>query len=149
MTRSKKSKGCSQKRRSSLQEIVMVRERGGRYGKRIFKQQETTSAFSTQTGTYTPECSIDLLPLRLTLISLLGASGYVKLITGERSLPFSPEFTSSFYSELVSILRRGSNSSEEQQLSNGSQTDSYLMLRSLQKQRRTDRKSSKSRSSAK
>jgi hypothetical protein len=145
----RKLKSYSRRQKLLLRVTGRAGAKGGRSEMHSLKQGENGSHSSTQTATYTPECSADLWPLRMTLISLLGAKGYVKLITGERSLPFYPEFTYAFFSALQSIRKQALNFSEEAQSHGGLQTDFYTMLKSCQKLRRTDPGSSKFRSNAK
>ena len=133
MSSSKKSKRRSRAVKSSLPVTQKVRARVGRSELLSQKPRESGSHSSTVTGTYRQECSADLLPLRMTLISLLGAKGYVKLITGERSLPFSPAFTYAFFSELNAIRKLVSSSSEDQPCNHGPQMDFSSMSKSFLK----------------
>ncbi len=149
MRSSKKSKGRSRAMKSSSPVTRKGKGKDGRSELHYSNPRVTGSPYLTQTGTYHPGCSEDLLPLRMTLISLLGAKGYVKLITGERSSPFSPEFTYAFFSELDAIRRRGLKYSEGKVSHNGPRTGFYLMPKSLPKPTEPRRKSSKSQSNAK
>ena len=149
MKRSKKSKGCSRKLKSSRRVTGKDGARAGRSELHCSKPRGIGSLSLTQMETSTQRCYVDLWPLRMTLISLLGAKGYVKLITGERSLPFSPGFTFAFFSELDAIRKRVSNFSEEHPSIHGPQMDFCSMLRYLRKRKKLGSRSSKSLSSAK
>lgn len=149
MRSSKRSKGRSRAIKSLSPVTRKEGARGGRSELLSQKPRGIGSHSSTAMETSRQECSVDLLHLRMTLISLLGANGYVKLITGERSLPFSPEFTYAFFSELDAIRRRGLKFSDGKLSHNGSKTVFYMMPKSFLKRCRAALKSSKSQSNAK
>lgn len=144
MKQSKKSRKNFRDRRSSSAGIAMEKGKGGRSELRYKKQPGSGLPSSMQTETYQRGCSIDLWPLRMTLISLLGAKGYVKLITGERSLPFSPAFTYAFFSELNAIRKRASKSLKEKRYKRGKKMAGCMMSKSYGTQRKKDTKSARS-----
>ena len=121
MRQSRRSKDCSRKRRSLQRVTGKAGAKVGRSEMRLQKQKGSGSCSLTQTETYTPGCSKDLLPLRMTLISLLAANESAKLTIGGRSLHFSPGFILEFFSELDAIRRRGLKSSEGKLSHNGPQ----------------------------
>lgn len=129
----KKSKKKSRVRKSSLPVTGKAGEKVGRSEMLTSKRPGIGLRSLMLTGTSRQECSADLWPLRMTLISLLGAKGYVKLITAGRSLPFSPEFTYAFFSELSAIRRRVSSYSKKKRCRSGKKTDGYSMSRSFGK----------------
>lgn len=149
MTRSKRLSDCFRKRRSLQRATERVRAKGGRSELHSEKPKGIGSASLTQTGTSIPKCSKDYWPLRMTLMSLLGVKGYAELITDENGLPFSPEFTYAFFSELDAIRRRGLKYSEGKLSHNGPRTGFCLMSKSSQKRKGTDTRSSKSQSNVK
>ncbi len=121
MRQSRRSKDCSRKRRSLQRVTGKAGAKVGRSELHCSKRKGIGSCSLTQTGTYTPGCSRDLLPLRMTLISLLAQNESAKLIIGGRPLHFSPGFILKFFSELASIRRRGLKSSEGKLSHNGPQ----------------------------
>ena len=149
MRSSKKSKKKFHPMRSSLQGIVRVKGKAGRSELHCSKHPGIGSASLTQTETYTPGCSKDLLPLRMTLISLLAQKEYAKLTIGGKSLHFSPGFILQFFSELLAIRRRASSCSEDQPSIHGSQMDFCSMSKSSLKRQIEAIKLSKSQSNVK
>ena len=121
MRQSRRSKDCSRKRRSLQRVTGKAGARGGRSEMRSQKQKGNGSCSLTQTETYTPGCSKDLLPLRMTLISLLAQNESAKLTIGGRSLHFSPGFILQFFSELAAIRKRELKSSGDHLLIDGPQ----------------------------
>lgn len=149
MRQSRRLKNYSLKQRSSQRAIERVKEKAGRSEMLCSKPQGNGSCSLMQTETYTQGCSRDLLPLRMTLISLLAQNGSAKLTIGGRSLHFSPGFILEFFSELAAIRRRELRFSEDHRYPYGIQMASSLMSRFLRKRKKTEQRLLKYRLSAK
>ena len=106
MRQSRKSKDYTRKRRSSQRVTGKAGAKVGRSELHCSKQRKSGSCSLTVTGTSIPKCSKGLLPLRMTLISLLAASESAKPLIVEKSLHFSPDFILEFFSELAAIRKR-------------------------------------------